>query len=93
LEERAMVGYSARLEVSEDEIKEKFKLLTGRPITHRTISVGKCIAKVAQWHIIEILKFGLLPVRVGNYYLIKADVLDKLFQDLDKKSVEAEDQA
>jgi hypothetical protein len=77
-----------RLEVTEDEIVETFKLLTGRPITQRTISVGKCIAKIAQWNIIAVLKLGLLPLRVGNYYLIKADVLDEMFNQLDKNSIE-----
>jgi hypothetical protein len=76
------------LDVTEEEIKENFKLLTRRPISQRTISVGKCIAKIAQWHIIEILKLGLMPLRVGNYYLIKADVLDELFNNLDKNSIE-----
>jgi hypothetical protein len=76
------------LEVTDDEIKENFKLLTQRPITQRTISVGKCIAHVAQWHVIEAVKFGLLPLRVGNYYLIKTEALDKLFAQLDKRSIE-----
>ncbi len=57
-------------------------------IIHRTLSVGKCIAKIVQWHIIEILKFGLMPIRVGNYYLMNADVLEKLFEELDKYSIE-----
>lgn len=77
-----------RLEVTDEEIVETFRLLTGRPITHRTISVGKCIAKIAQWNIIEVLKLGLMPLRVGNYYLMKADVLDQMFKQLDKHSIE-----
>jgi hypothetical protein len=85
-----MVATVENLEISEDEIKENFKLLTRRPITQRTISVGKCIAKIAQWHIIEVLKLGLMPMRVGNYYLIKADVLEKLFKQLDQNSIERE---
>ncbi len=80
------------LEVSDDEIKENFRLLTGRPITNRSVSVGKCIARIAQWHVIEILKLGLMPLRVGNYYLIKADTIDDLFQKLDKNSIEQADQ-
>jgi hypothetical protein len=76
------------IEVSDTEIRDNFKMLTLRPITARTLSVGKCIAKVAQWHIIEVLKLGLMPMRVGNYYLVKADVLDKLFKELDKNSIE-----
>ena len=85
-----MVATVDNLEVSEDEIKENFKLLTSRPITQRTKSVWKCIAKIAQWHIIEVLKLGLMPMRVGNYYLIKAEVLEKLFKQLDKNSIESE---
>jgi hypothetical protein len=76
------------LEISEDEIKENFKLLTSRPISRRTVSVGKCIAKIAQWHIVEMLKLSLMPLRVGNYYLIKADALDELFKKLDRNSIE-----
>jgi hypothetical protein len=88
LEEIAMVDDIRSIEISESEIREHFKMLTLRPITGRTLSVGKCIAKVAQWHIIEVLKLSLMPIRVGNYYLMKADVLDKLFQELDKNSME-----
>ncbi len=83
-----MVDHIKNIEISDHEIRENFKMITLRPITRRTLSVGKCIAKVAQWHIIEVLKLGLMPVRVGNYYLIKADVLDKLFKELDKNSME-----
>jgi hypothetical protein len=78
------------LDVSEDEIKAHFKLLTQRPISERTISVGKCIAKIAQWHVIEAIKLGLMPLRVGNYYLIKAEVLDGLFDKLDKNAIDRE---
>jgi hypothetical protein len=88
LEGIAMEEYVKNLEVSDDEIKENFRLLTGRPVTQRTVSVGKCIAKIAQWNVIEILKLGLMPLRVGNYYLVKAEVLDELFQKLDKNSIE-----
>jgi hypothetical protein len=88
LEEKAMVDDIRNIEISEHEIREHFKMLTLRPITQRTLSVGKCIAKVAQWHIIEVLKLSLMPIRVGNYYLMKADVLDKLFNELDKNSME-----
>ena len=76
------------LDISEDEIRENFRLLTQRPITRRTLSVGKCIANIAQWHVIELLKLGLMPLRVGNYYMIKAEVLDELFQKLDKNTIE-----
>ena len=86
-----MVEISKDIEISDNEIREHFKMLTLRPITQRTLSVGKCIAKVAQWHIIEVLKLSLMPIRVGNYYLMKADVLDKLFNELDKNSMENDD--
>jgi hypothetical protein len=79
------------LEVSDDEIKEHFRLLTGRPITNRSVSVGKCIARIAQWHVVEILKLGLMPLRVGNYYLIKADTIDDIFKKLDDNSIEEAD--
>jgi hypothetical protein len=86
-----MVDDIQNIEVSDNEIREHFKMLTLRPITTRTLSVGKCIAKVAQWHIVEVLKVGLMPIRVGNYYLMQADVLDKLFKELDKNSIESAD--
>jgi len=85
----AMIDGISDIEVSDNEIREYFKMLTLRPITHQTVSAGKCIAKAAQWHIIEILKLGLMPIRVGNYYLMKADVLDRLFEELDKSSIES----
>jgi hypothetical protein len=81
---------SLEVVVSEDEIKANFRLLTRRPISQRTLSVGKCIAKIAQWHVVEAIKLGLMPLRVGNYYLIKADVLDDLFAKLDKNTIERE---
>jgi len=86
-----MVEYSEKLEVSEYEIKEKFRLLTGRPVCRRTISVGKCIAKIAQWNIIKVVKSGLVPQKMGNYYLIQSDILDKLFKELDENSMESTD--
>jgi hypothetical protein len=89
LEGIAMAENIKSMEISDDEIRENFKMLTLRPITMQTLSVGKCIAKIAQWHVIEAIKLGLMPVRVGNYYLMKADVLDKLFKELDKNSIES----
>ncbi len=77
------------IEVSDSEIREYFKMLTLRPITQPTLSVGKSVAKIAQCRIIEVLKLGLIPVRVGNYYLMKADVLDKVFKELDRSTVES----
>jgi hypothetical protein len=76
------------LDISDDEIRENFKLLTQRPITQRTLSVGKCIANIAQWHVIELLKLGLMPLKVGNYYLIKAEVLDELFREPDEDTID-----
>jgi len=67
---------------------EKVRLLPQRSISRETISVAKCVAKIIKWHIIEVLKFGLMPLRVGNYYLIKAEGLDGLFQKLDKNSIQ-----
>jgi hypothetical protein len=29
-----------------------------------------------------------MPLRVGNYYLIKAEVLDEIFKKLDENSIE-----
>ena len=48
------------VDVSDEEIREHFKLITQRPISQRTLSVGKCIAKIAQWHIVEMLKLGCI---------------------------------
>ncbi len=77
------------IEVSDSEIREYFKMLTLRPITQPTLSVGRSVAKIAQWRIIKVLKLGLLPIRVGNYYLMKADVLDKVFKELDRSTIES----
>jgi hypothetical protein len=75
------------VDVSENEIRELFRMVTFRQITARSVSVGKCIAKAAQWHIVEALKLGLMPIRVGNYYLIKAEVIDDLFKKLDQQGI------
>jgi hypothetical protein len=65
---------------------ENFELVTQQPVTQDNFSVGKCITNIAQWYVIELLKVGLMPLRVSNYYLIKAEVLDKLFHKLDKNA-------
>lgn len=73
---------SISIDISEDEIRQNFMLLTNRPISQRTVSVGKCIAKTAQSHIIELLKLGIVPLKVGNCYLIKTEILDELFRQM-----------
>jgi hypothetical protein len=66
--------------------RENFELITQRPIIQDNLSVGNYITNIAQWYAIELLKVGLMPLRVINYYLIKVDVLDKLFHKLDKNA-------
>jgi hypothetical protein len=63
-------------------------LMLLRLMRRRTISVAKCAATIAKWHIIEVLKLGLMPLRVGNYYLIKAGAVDELFEKLDENSIQ-----
>ena len=75
------------LELSEEEIRENFKLLTSRPISPHTVAAGKHVAREAQVHLIRALRLSLLPLRVGNYYLIKAEKLDELFKALDKNGI------
>ena len=70
------------LELSEIKIKELFQLITLRKITKHTLLVGKAIAKSSQQHLITVIKEGMLPVRTGDCYLIKADVLDSIFRKL-----------
>ena len=65
-----------------------FDPVTQQPIAECTFSIGKCIANIAQWHVIELLKVATMPLRVGNYYLIKAQALNEIFRKLDKKSIE-----
>lgn len=77
---------NSTIEVSEEQVRENFRLLTGRPITDRTVSVVRGLARIAQWHLVEALELGLLPIRVGNYYLIKAEVIDGLFKKLDRQA-------
>jgi hypothetical protein len=81
-----MLEGTYNIEVSDNQIREYFKMLTLRPITQQTLSAGKYIARVAQRNIIETLKSGLTPKKTDNYYQIKADIIDKLFDELDKKS-------
>jgi hypothetical protein len=61
------------------------ELVESRPVI---LSLGKCIANIAKWHVVELLKVALMPLRACNYYLIKAEVLYELFRELDKKSFE-----
>jgi hypothetical protein len=65
---------------------ENFELVTQRPVTQDNLSVGNYITNIAQWYFIELLKVGLMPLRVSNYYLIKAEVLRELFHKLDQNS-------
>ncbi len=51
-------------------------------------SLDKCIINIVKWHVIELLKFVLMPLRAGNYYIIKAEALYHLFKELDKQSFE-----
>jgi hypothetical protein len=64
------------------------ELIEARPIAKRTLSLGKCITNIAKWHAIELLKVVLMPLRAGNYYLIRAEELNELFKKLDRNSFE-----
>jgi hypothetical protein len=81
-------GQQPSYNITEDEIKDNFRLLTNRPITPRTLYVGKRIAKTAQWRIIETLRAGLVSSRVGNYYLVDADIVDELLKELENANFE-----
>jgi hypothetical protein len=71
------------LDIPEEEIRLNFRLLTGRPISERSVSVGKCIAKTAQRRVVDLLKSGLIPLRENsNYYLIEAEVVNELLKKL-----------
>ena len=70
-----------------DGKRENFKPVTQRLVIRRALSLGKCIANIIQWHIIQLLKVGLMPLRVSNYYLMKAKVLDELFRTLDRNAI------
>ena len=76
------------LKFIEDSKNDKLKVLMQSPISQRIISIIRCIAIIAQWHIIQIFKLGLMPLRVSNYYLIKANILDSLFNKLNENSIE-----
>jgi hypothetical protein len=67
--------------------RENFEPVTQRPAMGRALSLGKCLANIIRWHIIQLLKVGLMPLRVSNYYLMKAKVLDELFRTLDRNSI------
>jgi hypothetical protein len=64
------------------------ELIEARHPTRAVFSVGKFVLNIAKWHFIELLKLALMPLRAGNYYLIKAEALNELFKELDKKSFE-----
>jgi hypothetical protein len=64
------------------------ELIEARHVMQGTLSLGKCIVNIVKWHIVEILRLVLMPLRAGNYYLMKAEVLYELFKELDKKSFE-----
>jgi hypothetical protein len=76
------------LKFTDNHTNGKLKALLQRPISQRTISIVRFIAIIAQWHIIQIFKLGLMPLRVGNYYLIKANILDRVFNKLNENSIE-----
>jgi hypothetical protein len=67
---------------------ENFEVVTQRTVTQDNLSIGNCITNVVQWYVIELLKVGLMPLRVSNYYLIKAKVLHQLFRKLDQNSID-----
>lgn len=71
-----------------EEKLENLEPGTQRPNAVRTHSISECITNIAQWHFIELLKVGLMPLRVSNYFLIKSDELNGLFQKLDKNGIE-----
>ena len=64
------------------------ELIEPRHLTHGTLSLGKCIVNIIKWYAVEILRLILMPLRAGNYYLMKAEALDELFKALDRKSFE-----
>ena len=72
----------------ENGTNDKLKALLQRPISQRTISITSCIAIIAKWHMIQIFKLALMPLRVSNYYLIKANILGSLFNKLNENSFE-----
>ena len=72
----------------ENRTNDKLKALLQRPISQRAILIVRCIAIIAKWHIVQIFKLGLMPLRVSNYYLIKANILDSLFNKLNENSIE-----
>ena len=79
---------SSTIALGNEGRRDNFKPVTQRPATGRALSLGKCIANIIQWHIIQLLKVGLMPLRVSNYYLMKAKVLDELFRTLDRNAIE-----
>ena len=66
----------------------KQELIKARHVTQGALSLGKCIVNIVKWHVVELLRLVLMPLRAGNYYLMKDEVLYGLFKKLDKKSFE-----
>lgn len=76
------------LQFAADRANNKLKVLMQSPASQRTISISRCIGIIAKWHIIQLFKLGLMPLRVSNYYWIKAKILDYLFNKLYENSIE-----
>lgn len=62
------------------------ELIEARHVRPCALSLGKCIVNIVKWHVVELLRLVLMPLRAGNYYLMKDEVLYELFKKLDKKS-------
>lgn len=81
-------GVLSSLQFAADRANNKLKVLMQSPASQRTISISRCIGIIAKWHIIQLFKLGLMPLRVSNYYWIKANILDSLFNKLNENSIE-----
>jgi hypothetical protein len=80
-----------KLKVTEDQIKDTLRLMARRPVNKRTIPMGTCRANTAQRNVISVTKLRPLPLRIGNYYFIKADLLDYMIKHFDKHPVSLQD--
>jgi hypothetical protein len=76
------------LQFATDSANNKLRVLMQSPASQHIISISKGIGIIAKWHIIQLFKLGLMPLRVSNYYLIKANILDNLFNKLNENSIE-----
>jgi len=54
------------------------ELLEARQVTQDSLSLGKCIVNIVKWFVVELLRLVLMPLRAGNYYLMKSEVLYEL---------------